>query len=401
MFQRRILAAIACTLSANAAAGHAQAVRDSAGVRIVSYPRSAEPRTTWRLSERPLVEIGVADDPSSEFSAVRGVVRLDDGRIAVANGASNEIRIFSREGRHQRTVGRAGSGPGEFRRITRLLRRGDTLVGVDGDSRAHAFDATSGRLLRSLRPARRAGSRTPQRIALGEGGATWVLVTDGSPIDERERQVIMQTLTIADAEGDSLLPVVTLPGYRTSPINGTPARRLLDAEGVVVASGATACAGYSDRFVLSCYDRLGRMQLRIASDVATRPIREEDRAMVRQAYLDANLDAPPAVRQQMATAVQSFPFATTAPAFSRVLMRPDGELWVSPFDPGFGLPGPAAPLAPSAPHRWSVFARDGTWLAELTFPARFVPFDVGRDYVAGVAFDDDDVERVVVWGLRK
>lgn len=401
MMQRCIVVAVACALSAHAATGQAQSVRDSAGVRVVSYPRSATPRATWRVGARPLLEIGVSDDPSTEFAAVRGVVRLADGRIAVANGASNEIRIFSREGQHQRTVGRAGSGPGEFRRITRLLARGDTVIGVDGDTRAHAFDPTSGRLLRSLRPARRAGSRTPQRIALAESAASWVLVTDGSPTAERERQVIMQTLTLADAEGDSLVPVVTLPGYRSSPINGTPARQLLDAEGVVVASGATACAGYSDRFVLTCYDRLGRPRVRITRDVATRPIREEERAMVRQAYLDANRDAPPAVRQQMATAVQAFPFATTAPVYSRMLLRPDGELWVSPFDPGFGLPGPAAPLAPSAPHTWSVFAPDGSWLAELTLPARFVPFEAGRDYVAGVAFDADDVERVVVWGLRR
>lgn len=398
---RCILSPTVCALFACAVTGQAQSTRDSAGVRIVTHLRNATPRATWRLSARPLLELGTSDDPSTDFAAVRGVARLSDGRIAVANGASNEIRIFSREGQHQRTLARAGSGPGEFRRITRLLRRGDTLVGVDGDTRAHVFESTTGRLLRSLRPARRAGSRTPQRIALGDGGTSWVLVTDGSPIAERERQVIMQTLTLADVDGDSLVPVVTLPGYRTSPINGTPARQLLDAEGVVGASGATACAGYSDRFVLTCYDRLGRARLRITREVATRPIREDELAMVRQAYLDANRDAPPAVRQQMVTAVQAFPFATTAPVFSRMLLRPDGEIWVSPFDPGFGLPGPAAPLAPSAPHTWSVFAPDGTWLAELTLPARFVPFEAGRDYVAGVAFDTDDVERVVVWGLRR
>jgi hypothetical protein len=65
----------------------------------------------------------------------------------------------------------------------------------------------------------------------------------------------MQTLTLSNAAGDSLIPLVTFPGYRTSPINGTPARLLLDAEGVVAASESGACLGYSDRFVLTCYDR--------------------------------------------------------------------------------------------------------------------------------------------------
>ena len=400
MSPRLPLALTFCALVAWPIAGRAQVIRDSAGVRLATYGRSAAPRATWSLTARPLLELGGADDGATEFAMVRGVARFDDGRVAVANGGSNEIRLFSPDGRMIRAFGRVGSGPGEFRRITRLLRRGDTLVGVDGDSRAHFFHAT-GRMVRSLRPARRAGSRNPQRLGLGPGPATYVLVIDGSPQAEGERQVIQQTLTLADAADDSLLPVLTVPAYRTSPINGVPARQLLDAEGVVAASGARVCAGYSDRFVISCYGPTGRLRLRIIRDVPSRDVREADRAMVRQAYLDANRDAPPTVRQQMEVAVREFPFATTAPAFGRLAFGADDELWVSPFDPGFGLPGPAAPLAPATPHTWSVFAPDGTWRADVTLPPRFVPFEFGRDYVAGVAFDADDVERVVVWGLTR
>lgn len=397
---RRFVAVMLCALVAGSTVGHAQVLRDSAGVRLVTYPRSAKPRAAWSLSTKPLLELGTTDDPASEFAGVRGVVRLPDGGVAVANGASNEIRVFSRDGRFVRALGRAGNGPGEFRRITRLLRRGDTLVGVDGDSRAQVFEA-SGRLVRSLRPARRAGSRDPKRIGLSAGPTSYVLVTDGAPMAERERQVIFYTLTVADAAGDSLLPLVTMPGYRTSPINGTPAREQLAAEGVFVASDSSACAGYSDRLMITCYGPTGRARLRVSRDIASRAIREDERAIVRQAYLDANRDAPPPVRQQMATAVQAFPFASTAPAFSRLMLGPAGELWIGPFDPGFGLPGPAAPVVPTTPQTWSVFAPDGTWRAEVSLPRRFVPFEFGRDYVAGVTFDADDVERVVVWGLRR
>jgi hypothetical protein len=48
-----------------------------------------------------------------------------------------------------------------------------------------------------------------------------------------------------------------------------------------------------------------------------------------------------------------------------------------------------------------VFAFDGAWIADVKLPPRFAPLDFGRDYVAGVAFDADDVERIVVWGLRR
>lgn len=78
----------------------AQTVRDSADVRVVHYDRSAVPRERWTLDLTPLVEIGGADapDPSSEFAQIRGVVRFEDGRIAVANGATNEIRVLSPNG---------------------------------------------------------------------------------------------------------------------------------------------------------------------------------------------------------------------------------------------------------------------------------------------------------------
>jgi len=99
--------------------------------------------------------------------------------------------------------------------------------------------------------------------------------------------------------------------------------------------------------------------------------------------------------------VKDLEFATAAPVFRRLAFGADGALWVSPFDRGFGLPGPSAPLAPATRHTWSVFAPDGTWRADVTRPPRFVPFDFGRDGVAGAAFDADDVERMVVWGLRR
>jgi hypothetical protein len=400
MFFRRFLILTLGALVACPEAALSQTVGDSAGVRLVTHPRSARPRATWSLSARPLLQLGTTEEATTSFTSVRGVVRLPDGRVAVADGGSNQIRLFAGDGQFIRAVGQTGGGPGEFRRLTRLLRRGDTLVGIDGDSRAQIFEP-GGRLLRSLRPARREGSRNPQRLGLGPGATSYVLVTEGSPLAERERQIIRQTLTLADASGDSLLPLITVPAYHTSPINGIPARRQLDAEGVVVAADSTVCAGYSDRFVITCYGPAGRARLRIVRDAALRRIEEADRSLVRQAYLDANRDAPPAVRQQMTVAAQAFPFANVAPAFSRLLLSSDGDLWVSPFDPGYGLPGPGAPLAPRIAHTWSVFAPDGAWRADVVLPPRFVPLEVGRDYVAGVAFDDDDVEQVIIWGLRR
>jgi hypothetical protein len=58
-------------------------------------------------------------------------------------------------------------------------------------------------------------------------------------------------------------------------------------------------------------------------------------------------------------------------------------------------------MAPKRAQRWSVFSPDGAWLADIVLPARFIAHDMGRDYVAGVSFDADDVERVTVWRIHR
>ena len=378
----------------------AQTTRDSAGVRIVRYERGATPSFAWKLSPRPLLEIAADGGEHTEFTNVRGVARLSNGRVAVANGGSNEIRIFSAQGTFERTLGRAGGGPGEFTRLVRLLRWGDTLAGVDGDSRAQVF-TPMGDLVRSLRPARSARAGNPQRIGTSLAGSTFVVVTEGTSRNEREGAAVLLTLTIASLAGDSLIAVETLPSYRMIRVGGAPSRLLFDAEGVIAASGTLSCHAHSSRFDITCRSRGERTPIRVVREVATRDVREEERALVRKAYLDANLDAPAAIRQQMQRAVNDFRFAERAPVFSRLVLSTSDELWVGPFDPGHGLPGAAASRVTRTAQRWSVFSAKGTWLSDVVLPPRFVPLEMGPDYVAGVAFDADDVERVVVWRLTR
>lgn len=71
-------------------------VRDSAGVTIVENTSPAwSSGEEWRVVEPPVVEIGVIDgDQRYQLSRVLGVGRLSDGRILVANGGSQEIRVI-------------------------------------------------------------------------------------------------------------------------------------------------------------------------------------------------------------------------------------------------------------------------------------------------------------------
>ncbi len=50
------------------------------------------------------------------------------GRGTVLDGTDLVIKVFDANGRHRRTFGGKGGGPAEFREISGLAVRGDTIV---------------------------------------------------------------------------------------------------------------------------------------------------------------------------------------------------------------------------------------------------------------------------------
>lgn len=87
---------------------------DRAGVRIVtSDPTNSD--ATCRISEEPVLIIGEDEDDENQwFSSIRGMGRLSDGSVVAVDRTAAEVRIFDEAGRHLRSMGRHGEGPGEF-----------------------------------------------------------------------------------------------------------------------------------------------------------------------------------------------------------------------------------------------------------------------------------------------
>src|SRR5687767_7351757 len=85
------------------------------------------------LSSMPMLQIGSADGKEPYLlSRVRAAIRLDDGRIVVANGGSAEIRIYDAKGTFQKALGRRGQGPGEFDNLTWIAATsGGTIAAWD------------------------------------------------------------------------------------------------------------------------------------------------------------------------------------------------------------------------------------------------------------------------------
>lgn len=74
--------------------------------RVVNTPPAGGEEPTWWIEED--LRIG-------SFGEVLGIAVLEDGRLALLETQSQEVRIFSPEGAHLATFGGEGEGPGELR----------------------------------------------------------------------------------------------------------------------------------------------------------------------------------------------------------------------------------------------------------------------------------------------
>jgi len=175
-----VLALIACEPAMECVAV-VPAAFDSASVRIVeSRAPLWDAATRWSVDPDPALQIGAAEGaPAYQFSDPWGAIELADGRIVVTDGQVKEVRIFGPDGRHIRTFGGEGEGPGEFRMGPDLILAGpDTLLAWDLRAWRMSWFDEQGTLLRtqSLGPALR-DRPLPGRSA---GRGTWRLAPDGS-----------------------------------------------------------------------------------------------------------------------------------------------------------------------------------------------------------------------------
>lgn len=107
---------------------------DSAGVRIVSS--GAEDRALpWRFDSVDVLRDSSGEPWLAPVVQHSQVIIDRAGRTYVLT-PDEGIARFGLDGRFDRTIGRSGAGPGEFRRPVALMAQGDTLVVHDAAKRA-------------------------------------------------------------------------------------------------------------------------------------------------------------------------------------------------------------------------------------------------------------------------
>jgi len=147
------------------------------GVVHVGNAGSAPAWTATRV-----VRIGSEEDGPAGFGRIRSIIADAAGQVYVADNQKNAIEVFGADGRHLRTIGRVGSGPGEFRDLYSIAWLDESLVAMDPRNARHSIVSPEGALLRHvpgrvltgpstfmrLFPAGTTGAYTPVINAQGE-----------------------------------------------------------------------------------------------------------------------------------------------------------------------------------------------------------------------------------------
>lgn len=364
-------------------------VVDSAGVRI-TMTRDHNV-TAAQVALIPALSLGGPDASGpTQFFRVQNVVFGPDGRLWVADGQSNEIRIFNSGGSHWKTIGGPGAGPGEFRRL-RLLAvfRSDTVAAWDdSNGRLTLFDG-DGDFIRtetlwpSELPVPRAFdvyadgtilARQPRILQAGFNELEQ-LIRDSTQLVRVDFARRTRTLEAA-ASGQSWL----WTGWNQVPVAFTsvPAFDVQD-QTVHLAQGSA--------FRIRVF-REGRAIEIYGIERRERPVSSTDLDAYR-AYVDAFI---PESEQDAYLDVLDHPGRpATLPAYARLIIAPDGHTWAQ-------LYAPASLLRPMV---WDVFDETRRWVGQVETPKGFWPTSLSEETVAGVWFDDYGVEHVRVYHLSR
>ncbi len=383
-------------------------VTDSAGIQVVTSPPNNAVYAT--VAPQPVLSVGVLEGPDElMFGRVASAALDGAGHLVVADGQSNEIRVFDRGGSHLRTFGGAGEGPGEFETLTGAWPTLDgVIVAVDNRADRITRFGPEGELLSAeafretglVRPIGLAGptavlSRvrvlpSPNSTAGGapdlaamaaalEGGTEFFLRhgLDGVFVDTVAALPAATTQFSASGSGNSLSIEIMQVPFSANPV------------ATASAAGRIAVTGGSS-YEYSLYGPTGVLEriVRLAEDP---PIRTE-------AHLEAwARGASPGGESWSEAEVRAFlgrfdmPIPDRLPTWDGLVIADNGQLWARRY----AIRGAETIVR-------DVFDADGSHLGTVTLPSSFGRYveQVMDDRIVAIATDDLGVERVQIHELR-
>ncbi len=370
----------------------------SAGIRIVENARPSDgSRLGWRIGPEPDVSIGVLEgEEPYMLHWVADATKLPDGRIVVANGGTEEVRMFDGDGQHLTTLGGEGEGPREFMSLVGVGQwQGDSIAawyaGILGIS-IFDYEGVFGRsiFLRSeqsvnwLRPrpeaVRQDGTLLSRRVLDDESRSAVVEIWDGGGLLSASlgRHPGEEIIFTTDGRGNTLLTHIAYGRWLVTGLWGD----------LVVVSPTS-------RYEIRAYREDGTLDRIVRRDHEPRAPTEADRAPYvedQMIHILATPELPEQIVEEARSHFLGVPLAETFPAFTSVMTDAAGNLWVEEYE---------FPLEDRPGVLWTVFDPAGQVLGFVETPEGLEIFEIGEDYILGTTEDELEVEYVQVWPLER
>jgi len=311
--------------------------------------------------------------------------------VYVADGGSQEIRVFATSGQYLRSFGGKGDGPEEFQQIGWIDTCGRGALLVYDYARWRVTEWTpEGQFVDGFRIEGPHPDRPPYSVGCGSG-ENFVVV--GWP-DVAQIEITVGpyrphvVIGLTDERGHFVRSVGEFPGperYRY-PTNDGPRRLGKKTTAQISADGVFV--GTADYLQV----------VRITNDGERMEIGPGSRGTelspeMAERWRESIVDRMPSARRPAARrALRALELPATLPAYVDFTLDSEGLLWIRPF----ALGG-----TDEASRRWPVFDPSGVLLANVAIPAHFSPTDIGFDYVLGVGVDELGVQRVHRYALYR
>ena len=345
---------------------------DSAGVQIVnSDPTSSD--ATCTISEEPVLVIGEDEEEERHwFSYIRGMGRLSDGSVAAVDRATAEVRLYDEAGRHLRSMGRHGEGPGEFEDPFILwIAAGDTLwVGDYFPWRYNLFTA-QGQFVRQV-------NLTPVFPNASQIGG---VLDNGYTVNSRNRSARQENFSVPDTliveihdpGGQLVGSLARMPDRTSGVVSEAPdfwLFPLFQSFAEVDAVGSTIVLAHGRDTEFRILDDEFNLRTIVRWFEPDREVTRADVRAWREDYIEGRTQfaATDWNRFDDARLSNERPVADLFPAISHLMLGRDGRVWVEQYD------------RPREDRGWLAFGPDGEFFCHLAqFPGDVWEF--GADYV--------------------
>lgn len=395
-----LLLAAACALAtplAGCGAGDAPggawagSIVDSAGISVVTNPS----RGLWQATDAwtPVEDLVISDHalPGLEFGEIVDVEVDSRGRILALDAMSKAYHVFGPDGAHLFSVGRPGSGPGEFSDPFQLLvLPGDSVLVPDvGTARASVF-APDGSL-----------ARTFAVDFLDLAARRWGVAHDGSVVARRAGEAADAVVRLGPT-GEATEAVAHLDSpYRPAGAEGRPPLLAPVPVWTVLPDGGIAY-GHSHRYRFTVSDPAGATRLVFTLPVSPAAFSESQRDVVRTGLRDLAVKqgAPESAADQI---LAMFSFWDELPLIADLLPGPDGTYWVQRAAEPKEMRFDRLNVYRTDAFRgdvWDVFDADGRYLGEVRFPGEVRLYRARDGLLYGVRLDELDVPSIARFRLE-